>query len=47
MKNENILIGKKVIDLQVRALKKLKNHINDSFNDAVKTIIKCKSKVII
>ena len=47
MKNENILVGKKVIDLQVRALKKLKNHINDSFNDAVKTIIKCKSKVVI
>ena len=47
MKNENILIGKKVIDLQVKALKKLKNHINDSFNDAVKTIIKCKSKVVV
>jgi len=40
MKNENILIGKKVIDLQVRALKKLKNYIDDSFNDAIKTIIK-------
>ncbi len=47
MKNENILIGKKVIDLQVKALKKLRNHINDSFNNAVNTIIKCKSKVII
>tara|TARA_Y100000768_G_scaffold93919_1_gene67943 strand:- start:3691 stop:4659 length:969 start_codon:yes stop_codon:yes gene_type:complete len=47
MKNETIIIGKKVIDLQVRALKKLKNHINGSFNEAVKKIIKCKSKVII
>ena len=47
MKNESIIIGKKVIDLQVKALKKLKNHINSSFNDAVKKIIKCKSKVII
>ncbi len=47
MKNENIIIGKKVIDLQVRALKKLKNHINSSFDEAVKKIIKCKSKVII
>ncbi len=47
MKNESIVIGKKVIDLQVKALKKLKNHINSSFNDAVKKIIKCKSKVII
>ncbi|MDC0233500.1 KpsF/GutQ family sugar-phosphate isomerase [Candidatus Pelagibacter sp.] len=47
MKNETIIIGKKVIDLQIRALKKLKNHINISFNDAVKKIIKCKSKVII
>ena len=47
MKNESIIIGKKVIDLQVKALKKLKNHINGSFNNAVKKIIKCKSKVII
>ena len=47
MKNESIVIGKKVIDLQVKALKKLKNHIDSSFNDAVNKIIKCKSKVII
>ena len=47
MKNETSLIGKSVIDLQIKALKKLKNQIDDSFNDAVKTILKCKSKVII
>jgi len=40
-------IGKDVIDLQIRSLKKLKNSINQSFEQAVKTIIKCKSKVII
>ena len=47
MKNEISEIGKEVIDLQIKALKKLKNSINKSFNDAVKAIIKCKSKVII
>ena len=47
MKNETTLIGKNVIDLQIKALKKLKNQINNTFNDAVKTILKCKSKIII
>ena len=47
MKNEINEIGKEVIDLQIKALKKLKNSIDKSFNDAVKAIIKCKSKVII
>ena len=47
MKNETILIGKNVIELQIKALKKLKNHIDKSFDDAVKVIINCKSKVII
>ena len=47
MKNETTLIGKNVIDLQIKALKKLKNHIDKSFDDAVKVIINCKSKVII
>ena len=47
MKNETILIGKSVIELQIKALKKLKNHIDKSFDDAVKVIINCKSKVII
>tara|TARA_B100000902_G_scaffold390681_1_gene440037 strand:+ start:2403 stop:3368 length:966 start_codon:yes stop_codon:yes gene_type:complete len=47
MKNEINEIGKNVIDLQIRALKKLKNTINKPFNDAVRTITKCKSKVIV
>ncbi len=47
MKNENIEIGKKVIDLQIKALKKLKFSIQNSFDEAVKTICKCKSKIII
>jgi arabinose-5-phosphate isomerase len=47
MKNEINDIGKEVIDLQIKALRKLKNSIDKSFEDAVKAIIKCKSKVII
>ncbi len=47
MSNENIQIGKSVIDLQIKALKRLRNHINDSFNKTVNAIFKCKSKVII
>jgi len=47
MKNEINEIGKEVIDLQIKALKKLKSSINNSFNDAVNAILKCKSKVII
>ena len=39
--------GKEVIDLQIKALKKLKNSIDKSFEKAVKKIINCKSKVII
>ena len=47
MKNQINQFGKEVIDLQIKALKKLKNSIGDSFDKAVKEIIKCKSKVII
>ena len=47
MKNKINEIGKEVVDLQIKALKKLKNSIDDSFDKAVKEIIKCKSKVII
>ena len=36
-----------VIDLEIRALKKLKNSINNSFNEAVEVITKCQSKVIL
>jgi len=47
MKKEIFEIGKDVIDLQIKALKKLKSSINNSFTDAVNIISKCKSKVII
>ena len=40
-------IAKKVIDLEIKALKKLKSSINGSFNDAVDAIAKCQSKVIL
>ena len=40
-------IAKHVIDLEIKALKKLKNSINNSFNDAVSAITKCQSKVIL
>ena len=47
MKNEIKDIGTDVIDLQIKSLKKLKNSIDKSFNEAVNAIYKCKSKVII
>ena len=47
MKNEISEIGKNVIDLQIRALKKLKISINENFNNAVNAILKCKSKIIV
>ena len=40
-------IAKSVIELEIKALKKLKNSINSSFNDAVEAITKCQSKVIL
>ena len=40
-------IAKNVIDLEISALKKLKKSINNSFNEAVDTIAKCQSKVIL
>ena len=47
MKNEIKEIGKSVIELQIRALKKLKYSIDDSFDKSVKTLLNCKSKVIV
>ena len=47
MKNENIITAKNVIDLQIKALKQLKNFLDKSFDKAVKKIAKCQSKVII
>ena len=40
-------IAKNVIDLEIKALKKLKNSINNSFNNAVEVITKCQSKVVL
>jgi arabinose-5-phosphate isomerase len=40
-------IAKKVIDLEIKALKKLKGSINNSFNDAVEAIARCQSKVVL
>jgi len=48
MKKKNYKkIAKEVIDLEIKALKKLKSSINQSFNDAVDAIAKCQSKVIL
>ena len=47
MKKNYSKIGKNVIDLEIAALKKLKKVIGKSFNKAVDTISKCKSKVIL
>jgi arabinose-5-phosphate isomerase len=40
-------IAKSVIDLEIKALRKLKKSINSSFNEAVEAIAKCQSKVIL
>tara|TARA_B100000900_G_C20596982_1_gene723839 strand:+ start:570 stop:1550 length:981 start_codon:yes stop_codon:yes gene_type:complete len=40
-------IAKDVINLEIRALQKLKSNINSSFNEAVFQIAKCQSKVIL
>ena len=47
MKNNYLKIGKSVIDLQIKALKKLKNLIDGSFVKAVNQLSKCQSKIII
>ncbi len=48
MKKKNYKkIAKNVIDLEIKALKKLKSSINNSFNEAVEAIVKCQSKVIL
>ena len=40
-------IAKSVIDLEIKALIKLKNSINNSFNEAVESLANCQSKVIL
>jgi len=48
MKNKDYKkIAKNVIDLEIQALKKLKNSINNSFNEAVEAIVGCQSKVVL
>ena len=47
MSKDTITTAKQVIDLQIKALKKLKNSVDLSFHNAVNTIAKCNSKVII
>ena len=47
MEKEINQIGRDVINLQIKALKKLRASLDQSFDLAVKAILKCKSKVII
>jgi len=46
-KKKFVKIGKTVINLEIKALYKLKNSISNSFNSAVEQIVKCQSKVIL
>ena len=48
MKKSNLKkIAKGVIDLEIQALKKLKQSINNSFDKAVNAIVKCQSKIVL
>ena len=42
-----IMVAKEVINLEIKALQKLKKNINNSFNDAVMHIAKCTSKIVL
>ena len=46
-KKKYIKVAKEVIDLEIKALVKLKRSINESFNLAVQQILKCQSKIIL
>ena len=46
-KKKYIKVAKEVINLEIKALIKLRNSINESFNEAVQQILKCQSKVIL
>ncbi len=46
-KKKFISVANDVINLEIKALQKLKKNINDSFNKAVIQIAKCQSKVIL
>ncbi len=43
-KNNYKKIAKNVVDLEIQALRKLKNSINNSFIKAVNAVAKCQSK---
>ena len=45
-KNNLKKIAKNVIDLEILALRKLKNSINNNFNKVVSLIVNCQSKII-
>ena len=47
MKKNYIIDGRKTIDLEIKALKKLKASLDKSFDKAVNAIANCKSKVIL
>jgi len=47
MKSNYTNIAKKVIELEIKSLRKLKKYINTSFNSAVEIIGNCQSKVIL
>ena len=48
MKKKNYkIIAQNIIELEIKALKKLKGSINNSFTKAVETLSKCQSKVIL
>ena len=47
MKKKYNDIGKKVIELQIKALQKLKNSIGSSFDLAIDVLSKCQSKIIL
>ena len=46
-KKKFISIAREVISLEIKALQKLKNNINNSFNEAVIQIANCQSKIIL
>ena len=46
-KKKFISTAQDVINLEIKALQKLKKNLNNSFNDAVIEITKCQSKVIL
>lgn len=48
MKKKNyIKFAKNIIELEIKALQKLKKSLNNSFNQAVSQIVKCQAKVIL